>query len=63
MKPPSLFSLMARMTAERRQKFGERRRALKARDGVEERLVEGKDGAWKLEYWIGKKKADELPIA
>ncbi len=53
---------MSRLTAEARQKFGERRRALKAREGVEERLVEVKKGEWRLEYWSGKKKLEELPI-
>jgi hypothetical protein len=60
-KTPSLFSLMTRLTAEERQKFGERRRAMKARDGVEERLVES-DGKWRLEYWDGKRKTGEIPI-
>lgn len=54
---------MSRLTAEARQKFGERRRALKAHDGVEERLVEVGKGEWKLEYWNGKKKLEELLIA
>ncbi len=59
---PNLFSLMAGLTVEARQKFGERRRALKAREGVEERLVETEKGKWKLEYWQGQKKIDELAI-
>ena len=60
---PNLFSLMSCLTVEARQKFGERRRALKARDGIEERLVEVGKGEWKLEYWNGKKKLEELLIA
>lgn len=60
-KKPDLFSLMAHLTVEERQKFAERRRAMKARDGLEERLVEG-PGGWRLEYWSGKKKAGELTI-
>jgi len=64
MKPkPTLFSLMTRLSVEARQKFGERRRAFKARSGAEEHLVEGKKGAWRLEYRVGKKKIGELPIA
>lgn len=59
---PSLFALMAKLTAEERQKAGERRRAFKAQ-GAEERLVEGKAGEWRLEYWIGKKKAGEQKLA
>ena len=59
---PSLFSLMTRLTAAERQKFAERRRAMKAGDGVEERLVEGQGGVWRLEYWHGKKKTGELTI-
>jgi hypothetical protein len=59
---PSLFALMAKMTAEERQKAGERRRAYKAQ-GAEERLVEGPKGAWRLEYRIGKKKIAELKLA
>lgn len=61
-KTPSLFSLMTRLTVEERQKFGERRRAMKARGGLEERLVEGGDGAWRLEYWNGAKKSGEISI-
>lgn len=61
-KKPNLFSLMTRLTAEQRQKFAERRRAMKARDGLEERLVEGEGGAWRLEYWDGTRKAGELMI-
>lgn len=61
-KKPSLFSLMARLTAEERQKFAERRRAMRAKDGLEERLFEGRDGVWRLEYWHGKDKAGELTI-
>lgn len=59
---PSLFALMANLTAEERQKAGERRRAFKAR-GAEERLVEAAKGEWRLEYWIGKKKAGEQKLA
>jgi hypothetical protein len=53
---------MTRLTAEERQKFAERRRAMKAKDGVEERLVEGRGGVWRLEYWHGRKKTGEVPI-
>ena len=53
---------MAKLTAEERQKFGERRRAFKAQ-GAEERLVEAGKGSWRLEYWIGKKKTGELKLA
>ncbi len=53
---------MSRLTAEARQKFGERRRAMKGQDGIEERLVEVGKGEWKLEYWKGKMKTDELLI-
>jgi len=59
---PSMFSLMAKMTAEERQKFGERRRTFKAR-GAEERLIDGGKGSWRLEYWSGKKKMGELKLA
>lgn len=59
---PSLFSLMAKLTAEERQKLGERRRAFKAQ-GAEERLVEGGKGSWRLEYWTGKKKLAELTLS
>ena len=59
---PTLFSLMTRLTAEERQKFGARRRAMRAKEGVEERLVEMDKGAWKLEYWKGQKKISELPL-
>lgn len=59
---PNLFALMAKMTAEERQKAGERRRAFKAQ-GAAERLIEGPKGKWRLEYWIGKKKAGELKIS
>jgi len=58
---PALFSLMAKLTAEERQKAGERRRAFKAQ-GAEERLVKSGKAGWKLEYWIGKKKAGELNL-
>lgn len=61
-KQPNLFSLMAHLTVEERQRFAERRRAMKARDGVAERLVEGPGGAWRLEYWDGKRKTGELII-
>ena len=58
---PNLFALMAKMTAEERQKAGERRRAYKAQ-GAEERLTgDGKTG-WTLEYRIGKKKIGELKL-
>jgi hypothetical protein len=53
---------MARLTAEARQKLGERRRELKARDGVEERLVEVQKGEWQLEYWRGKEKLEILTL-
>lgn len=59
--PPALFSLMARLTAEERQKLGERRRAFKAQ-GAEERLLPAGTGTWKLEYWIGKKKVGEATL-
>lgn len=59
---PSLFALMAKLTAEERQKMGERRRAYKSQ-GAEERLVEGAEGEWRLEYWTGRKKTAELRIA
>lgn len=59
---PNLFALMAKLTVQERQKAGERRRAFKAR-GAEERLVEDGKGKWRLEYWIGKKKAGELRLA
>lgn len=58
---PALFSLMAKMTAEERQKAGERRRAFKAQ-GAEERLLKAGKTGWKLEYWIGKKKTGELNL-
>ncbi|HJV32913.1 MAG TPA: hypothetical protein VJ694_02695 [Patescibacteria group bacterium] len=58
---PTLFALMAKLTAEERQKAGERRRAYKAQ-GAEERLVEDGKGNWRLEYWIGKKKTAELKL-
>ena len=61
-KKPNLFALMTHLSAEERQKFAERRRAMKAKDGLEERLVEGRDGAWRLEYWSGAGKAGELLI-
>lgn len=60
-KRPTLFSLMTRLTAEERQKLGERRRALKARDGVVERLV-GTAGTWRLEYWSDKVKLGEIVL-
>ena len=53
--------MMAKLTAEERQKAGERRRAFKAQ-GAEERLVKSGKAGWKLEYWIGKKKAGELNL-
>jgi hypothetical protein len=53
---------MARLTAEARQKLGERRRELKARDGVEERLIEAQKGEWQLEYWHGKEKTEVIPL-
>jgi hypothetical protein len=58
---PSIFALMAKLTAEGRQKLGERRRTFKAQ-GAEERLVEDGKGGWRLEYWTGKKKAGELKL-
>lgn len=60
--PPSLFSLMTALSAEERQKFAARRRAMKARDGVKEHLVEAKGGKWRLEYRLGKTLVDELPL-
>ena len=57
---PSLFALMARLTAEARQKLGERRRALKLRPGTEERLVASGVGKWKLEYWQSDQKVEEI---
>ncbi len=57
---PPLFTLMTRLTAEARQKLGERRRELKSQDGVEERLVEIEKGEWRLEYWRDKNKIEEL---
>jgi hypothetical protein len=59
---PNLFALMTRLTAEERQKFGERRRAMKAKEGIDERLVEGENG-WRLEYWAAGKKVGELLIS
>lgn len=59
---PNLFSLMTLLTAEQRQKLGERRRAFKAQ-GAEERLVGDGKGAWRLEYWKGKEKVGEQSIA
>jgi hypothetical protein len=53
---------MARLTAAARQKLGERRRELKTRDGVEERLVEVKKGEWQLEYWREKEKLEVIPL-
>lgn len=58
---PALFALMAKLTAEERQKLGERRRAFRAQ-GAEERLVETGKGNWRLEYWTGKKKLAELTL-
>lgn len=58
---PRLFALMAKLTAEERQKLGERRRSFKAQ-GAEERLVDGGKGTWKLEYWTDKKKLAELTL-
>ncbi len=63
MATPSLFALMAHLTVEERQKFGERRRQMKGRDGVRERLIQVAGKIWKLEYWKGKEKLDELVIA
>jgi hypothetical protein len=62
MAAPMLFALMAKLTVPERQKAGERRRVFKAQ-GAEERLVEDGKGHWRLEYWIGKKKAGELKLA
>ncbi|WKZ29253.1 MAG: hypothetical protein QY323_00820 [Patescibacteria group bacterium] len=59
---PHLFTLMAKLTAEERQKLGERRRELKARDGVQERLVEARKGEWQLEYWRAKEKIETIPL-
>lgn len=59
---PTLFKLMARLTSEARQKLGERRRELKARDGVEERLVEAQKGEWRLEYWCGQEKVESISL-
>jgi hypothetical protein len=53
---------MSRLTAEARQKLGERRRELKAREGVEERLVEAQKGEWHLEYWRGQEKIEVIPL-
>lgn len=58
---PNLFALMTRLTAEERQKAGERRRIFKAQ-GAEERLVDAGKGSWRLEYWNGKKKIGELRL-
>ncbi len=52
---------MTHLTVEERQKLGERRRAMNAGSGVEERLVRGPDG-WRLEYWHGRKKLGTLPV-
>ena len=57
---PSLFSLMSRLTAEERQKLGERRRAFRAQ-GAEERLVPS-DGGWTLEYRIGTRKVGAVRL-
>lgn len=57
-----IFSLMAKLSAEARQKAGERRRVFKAQ-GAEERLVEGKIGEWRLEYWMKGKKTGELKLS
>jgi len=59
---PSLFALMTKLTAEERQKAGERRRSFKAQ-GAEERLVEAGKGKWRLEYRIGKRKIGILELA
>ena len=59
---PALFALMAKLTAEERQKAGERRRAFRAQ-GAEEKLVGDEKSGWRLEYWIGRKKAGELKLA
>ena len=60
--PPTIFSLLTKLTAEERQKFGEERRKRKARDGVREELVDNGKKGWSLVYWIGRKKLDELTI-
>jgi len=57
---PTLFSLLEGFNAEERQRFSEHRRAMKARDGFEERLVRSKDASWRLEYWKEGKKIDEI---
>jgi hypothetical protein len=61
-KPPTIFSLLTKLTAEERQKFGEERRKRKARDGVREELVDNGKGSWSLVYYAGRKKLDELMI-
>jgi predicted lipoprotein len=61
-KTPTLFSLMSRLTAEARQKFGEERRRWRKRDGIREELVDDGAGKWRLEYWQDKKKLGELGI-
>ncbi len=62
-RKPTLFQLMAGLTSEGRQKLGERRRELKAGDGVEERLIEGLKGEWRLEYWRGEKKIETINLS
>ncbi len=57
---PALFTLLMKRSPIERQKFGERRREMKK--GAEERIVRGEKGEWKLEYWKGGKKIDELNI-
>ena len=57
---PTLFSLLTKLSPVERQKFGEKRRGKKKT--AEERLVRGAKGEWRLEYWKGGKKIDELPI-
>ena len=60
---PTLFSLLTKLSPVERQKFGERRRQLKNQPGVREELVkDAKTWAWRLEYWKGKKKIDEVRI-
>ncbi len=60
---PKLFSLLSKLTAEERQKFGEERRQRKRREGVREELLRDDSGAWSLAYFKGKKKLDELKIS
>lgn len=53
---------MTALTVEERQKFAERRRAWRSRDGVKERLVAAGDERWRLEYWRGKEKIGVLTL-